>query len=112
MEFSPHQSITIGFRRQNYLSSRCQNQYSPLAIGQKAVGQEKGMHVQANSPSIFRYLHGMFSDHPDLFRFGFRGLEIGRSDIRIIYRGIINKQKLGAVVLLFKCLHSTASACF
>jgi len=58
------------------------------------------MHVQANSPSIFRYLHGIFSDHSDLFKFGFRDLEIGRSAIRIIYRGIINKQKLGAVVLL------------
>jgi len=58
------------------------------------------MHVQANSPSIFRYLHGMFSDQPDLFRFGFRSLEIGRSAIWIIYRGTINKPKLGAVVLL------------
>jgi len=57
------------------------------------------MHVQANSPSIFRYLHEMFFDHSDLFESGFRDLEIGRSAIRIIYRGIINKQKLGAVVL-------------
>jgi len=58
------------------------------------------MHVQPDSPSILRYLYEIFSDSPDLFRFGFRDLEIGRSAIRIICRGIINKQKLGAVVLL------------
>jgi len=58
------------------------------------------MHVQPDSPSILRYLYEMFSDYPDLFRFEFRDLEIGRSAIQIIYRGIINKQKLGAVVLL------------
>ena len=65
----------------------------------KAVGQEKNIHVQADSPSIFRYLYGILSDHPDLFIFRFTDFEIGRSAIQIIYRGIINKQKLGEVVL-------------